>query len=279
MKRVQVSELMFCYRVSERRACGVLSFSRTSYRYRSVAEPQAFLRRRIREIAAVRVSYGYLRIHTLLLREGFRVNRKRVYRLYQQEGLSLRRRVPKRRVAAKRRAERPLAQAPNESWSMDFMCDQLFNGQKIRVLTLVDNFSRECLALELGQRLGGAEVAAALERVCSIQGKPQSIRVDNGTEFTSKVLDLWAYSKRVKLDFSRPGKPTDNAFIESFNGSFRQECLNQEWFLSLEDARQKTEAWRQEYNLSRPHSSLGGQSPREFAAAYRHGQGPKKPEN
>jgi putative transposase len=279
VKRDLVQRLRVCWGASERRACAVLLFSRTTNRYRSRADQQAFLRMRIREIAAVRVSYGYLRIHTLLLREGFRVNRKRVYRIYRQEGLSLRRRVPKRRVAAARREERSAVQAPNESWSMDFMSDQLASGQRIRVLTLVDNFSRECLALELGQRLGGVEVAAALERVCRVQGRPQSIRVDNGTEFTSRVLDIWAYGNQVRLDFSRPGKPTDNAYIESFNGRFRQECLNQEWFLSLEDARQKTEAWRQEYNQKRPHSSLGGRTPGEFAAAYRHGQGPTKPEN
>jgi putative transposase len=230
---------------------------------------------RIKEIAAVRVSYGYLRIYTLLRREGFKVNRKRVYRIYRQEGLSLRRRNPKRRVSAQRREARTVAQAANESCSMDFLSDQLFDGRKIRVLTLVDNFSRESLAVEVAQRFHGEDVAGVLEQVCRWRGRPQSIRVDNGPEFTSQALDLWAYANKVQLDFSRPGKPTDNAFIEAFNGSFRKECLNQEWFMSLEDARQKAEAWRNEYNQLRPHSSLGNLAPGVFAAKCRKGPGPR----
>jgi putative transposase len=233
------------------------------------------LRTRIKEIAAVRVSYGYLRIHTLLLREGHKINRKRVYRIYRQEGLMLRRSNPKRRVATKRREEQAQAQAANESWSMDFMSDQLFDGRKFRVLTLVDNFSRESLAVEVAQRFAGEDVAAVLTQVCRRRGKPKSIKVDNGPEFTSKALDLWAYANKVKPDFSRPGKPTDNALIESFNGSFREECLNQEWFMSLDDARRKAEAWRCDYNEIRPHSSLGQLAPSEFAAKCQTSKGPE----
>ena len=222
----------------------------------------------------MRVNYGYLRIHTLLLREGWKVNRKRVYRLYRLEGLALRRRHPKRRAAAKRREERPVAQATNESWSMDFMSDQLFDGRRIRVLTLVDNSSRESLALEIAANFRGEDVAAVLDQVCRSRGKPQTIRVDNGPEFTSKALDLRAFGHQVQLDFSRPGKPTDNAFIESFNGKFRQECLNQEWFMSLEDARLKSGAWRLDYNQLRPHSSLGNLAPGVFAAKCQKEPGP-----
>jgi putative transposase len=232
---------------------------------------------RIREIAEVRVSYGYKRIHTLLEREGWRMNHKRVYRIYKQEGLMLHRRNPKRRVSAKKRVALPQATAPNESWSMDFMSDQLFDGRRIRVLTLVDNFSRESLALEVAQRFRGEDVAAVLERVCRQRGVPRSIRVDNGPEFTSKALDLWAYARQVELDFSRPGKPTDNALIESFNGRFRQECLNQEWFVSLEDAKAKAGAWRIDYNEFRPHSSLGNLAPREYAELCQEKQGSKSP--
>ena len=147
------------------------------------------------------------------------------------------------------------------------MTDELYNGQRIRLLTLVDNFSRESLAIEVNQHLGGQQVAEVLTLVSLARGKPQKIRVDNGPEFTSKKLDQWAYLNRVELDFNRPGKPTDNALIEAFNGSVREECLNQSWFLSLEDAKAKVAAWRQEYNRSRPHGALGNLAPEEFAEA------------
>ena len=233
---------------------------------------------RIREIARVRVSYGYKRIHTLLAREGWEINHKRVHRIYKEEGLMLRRRSPRRNVSAKRREEPVRASTVNESWSMDFMSDQLFDGRRIRVLTLVDNYSRESLALEVAPRFRGEDVARVLEEVVSQRGAPRSIRVDNGPEFTSKALDLWAYANEVELDFSRPGKPTDNALIESFNGSFRHECLNQEWFLSLEDARHKAGAWQMDYNEVRPHSSLGNLAPREYAELCQDSQGPESPE-
>ena len=158
-----------------------------------------------------------------------------------------------------------MAQHANDSWSMDFVSDQLVGGQRFRLLTLVDNHSRESLAIEVGQRLTGDDVVRVLEGVASQRGKPQTIRVDNGPEFISRSLDLWAYSSGVKLDFSRPGKPTDNAFIESFNGRLRDECLNQHWFLSLDEARAVTEAWRDDYNRVRPHGALGNQTPFEFA--------------
>ena len=158
-----------------------------------------------------------------------------------------------------------MAQHANDSWSMDFVSDQLVGGQRFRLLTLVDNHSRESLAIEVGQRLTGDDVVRVLEGVASQRGKPQTIRVDNGPEFISRSLDLWAYSSGVKLDFSRPGKPTDNAFIESFNGRLRDECLNQHWFLSLDEARAVTKAWRDDYNRVRPHGALGNQTPFEFA--------------
>jgi putative transposase len=148
---------------------------------------------------------------------------------------------------------------------MDFMADQLFDGRRFRLLTIVDNFSRESLAIRAGQRLNGDDVVAALETIGTQRGAPKSIRVDNGPEFVSKSLDWWAYFNGVELDFSRPGKPTDNAFIESFNGKFRQECLNQHWFLSLEDAQERIDLWRQHYNDDRPHSALGDRTPHEFA--------------
>jgi putative transposase len=155
------------------------------------------------------------------------------------------------------------AVGPNDGWSMDFMSDELCSGQRIRLLTLVDNFTRESLAIEVDTHLGGHRVAEVLQRLASLRALPRTIRVDNGPEFISKALDQWAYLNGVELDFSRPGKPTDNAFIEAFNGRLREECLNENWFLSLEDAREKVEAWKEEYNRQWPHSSLGNLSPKD----------------
>ena len=220
---------------------------------------------RIRDIANTRVSYGFRRIHVLLQREGWKVNHKRVCRLYKLEGLTMRAKRPRRHVSACRRLLRATASYANESWSMDFMSDELYNGRRIKLLTLVDNFTRESLAIAVADRLGGQGVVEVLMEVVREKGLPKTIRVDNGPEFTSKMLDQWAYLNSVKLDFSRPGKPTDNALIEAFNGRFRKECLNESWFLSLEDAREKTEEWRQYYNQERPHGSLRNLSPVEFA--------------
>ena len=256
--------LRVCYEVSERRVCQALGLSRSSCRYRSRADEQAVLRIRLRDLAYARASYGYRRLHVLLQREGWVVNHKRVYRLYTLEGLMMRPKKPRRHVTAKRRMDRMEAVGPNDGWSMDFMSDELCSGQRIRLLTLVDNFTRESLAIEVDTHLGGHRVTAVLQRLSAARSLPQSIRVDNGPEFISKALDQWAYLNGVELDFSRPGKPTDNAFIEAFNGRLREECLNENWFLSLEDAREKVEAWRQEYNRQRPHSSLGNLSPEEF---------------
>jgi putative transposase len=221
---------------------------------------------RLRDLAMSRVGYGYRRLQVLIEREGWQVNHKRVYRLYREEGLAMRRRPPRRRKACLKRELRPLAAEKNECWSMDFMSDELFDGRRIRLLTIVDNHTRESLAIHVGQRIRGCEVVEVLERVMKDHGRPQTIRVDNGPEFISKDVDLWAYWNHVTLDFSRPGKPTDNAYIESFNGRFRQECLNEHWFLSLDDARDKVECWRQDYNENRPHSALGNATPEEYAA-------------
>ncbi len=233
-------------------------------RYQSVADEQAALRIRIKDLAYARVSYGYRRIHVLLKREGWHVNHKRVYRLYRDEGLLMRPKKPRRHVSYKRRVERVEAVEPNEGWSMDFMQDQLFDGRRFRLFTLVDNFTRESLAIEVDQGLGGRHVVEVLQRVGEKRPLPKTIRVDNGPEFTSKILDQWAYLNGVELDFIRPGKPTENALIESFNGRVREECLNENWFLSIEDAREKIAAWRQHYNHDRPHRALGTLSPAEF---------------
>jgi putative transposase len=259
--------LRVCYGVSQRRVCRLLHCSTSVYRYKSKKDEQAALRMRIREIAMTRASYGYRRIYVMLQREGWKVNHKRVYRLYKEEGLLMRSKRPRRHVTACRRIGRATATAINESWSMDFMSDELYNGQGIRLFTLVDNYTRESLAIEVDNRLGGQRIVEVLMAVGAEKGFPRVIRVDNGPEFTSKKLDQWAYLNNVKLDFSRPGKPTDNALIESFNGRLREECLNENWFLSVEDAQEKVEDWRQHYNQHRPHGALSNRSPAEFMAA------------
>ena len=256
------------YGVSERRACSVLHQPRATHRYTSVKDDQAALRSRIREIAGTHVTWGYPRIWVKLRREGWRVNRKRVYRLYKEEGLCVGRHKPRRHRSSTTRPERTTATRANESWSMDFMADQLFDGRRFRLLTIVDDFTRESLAIEVGQRLGGDDVARVLERIGAARDAlPEKIRVDNGSEFAGKRMDQWAYLRGVRLDFSRPGKPTDNGLIEAFNGRLRAECLNETWFLSLADAKEKIESWRRHYNADRPHSALGSLAPEEFAAS------------
>ena len=233
-----------------------LRFDRSSHRYRPQRDDQAFLRFRIREIAAARVRYGYRRIWVMLRREGLKVNHKRVRRLYREEGLNLRIKRPRRHVSAAHRTERAAVTAPNEVWSMDFVSDALFDGRRLRALTLLDVHTREALAIEVDQGIKGEQVVNVLDAVVATRAAPQRIRVDNGPEFVSNALDRWAYEHGVVLDFSRPGKPTDNAFVESFNGRLREECLNVHWFLSLDDARAKIEAWRAFYKPASEHPSV-----------------------
>lgn len=212
----------------------------------------------------MRVRYGFWRICILLKREGWKDNHKRIYRIYKEEGLNLRSKRPRRSKSGAHRLERLELTAIHQCWSMDFVADQLFDGRRFRALTLVDNFSRYCLAIRIGQSIKGMDVVRIMEEVkLACKATPRRIQVDNGSEFISKDFDRWAYENKVTLDYSRPGKPTDNPFIESFNGSFRDECLNTNWFLSFEDAKEKIEGWRKEYNQFRPHSSLDGKTPQE----------------
>lgn len=258
-RREAVRHLQQHYRVSARRACGLTGLSDSVYYYRPRRDPQEGLRRRIRELAQARVRYGYKRIHVLLQREGVHVNKKRVHRLYCLEGLQLRPRRPRRSGSAARRQPPVVkATAPNRAWSMDFVSDQLQDDRRFRALTMVDIFTRENLAIHVGRSLGGADVVGVLQRIAVRQGPPARIYCDNGSEFAGRSVDLWAYANQVTLEFSRPGKPTDNAYIESFNGSLRDECLNTHWFSSLTDAQEKLDAWRTDYNGSRPHKALNG---------------------
>ncbi len=219
---------------------------------------------RIRDIASTRVRYGYKRIHVLLCREGWKVNHKRVYRIYRQEGLNLRHKGRRKQIS---RARIPIVDVTgvNQCWAMDFVSDALFNGRRFKALTMMDVYSRECLNIYADKKITGDTVVDILDSISYHRGRPERIRVDNGPEFISRALDAWSYENNIKLEFSRPGKPTDNAFIESFNGSLRDECFNTNWFLSIEDAQSKLEAWRRDYNEFRPHSSLGNMTPYDFA--------------
>ena len=257
------------YQVSERRACRVVGINRATMRYRPTRKPElveaeAAVEDRLVELAKERPRFGYRRLGALLKREGFVANHKRVYRLYKKDNLALRRKNRKRLAVASRV---PLLQPtrPNQVWAMDFMHDTLADGRKFRTLNIVDVYTRECRAIEVDTSLGGQRVVRVLERLREEHGIPERLLMDNGPEFTGKALDAWAYSQKVGLEFIRPGKPMENGYIESFNGKFRDECLNSHWFMSMEDARQLIEEWRCDYNEARPHSSLGQLTPADFA--------------
>jgi putative transposase len=246
------------------RACAWAGFSRSGWYKRSTAKDQTALRLRIRDLAHARPRFGYTRIWVLLRREGWLVNRKRVRRLYRLEGLQVRMRVRRRKHMALHRGPAPVPTAAQERWSMDFVHDQLANGRPFRVLTVVDQWSRQSPILEPALAISGRDVGLILDRAIGQGPAPRSITVDHGTEFMSRALEDWAYHRGIQLDFIRPGKPVENAHIESFNGRLRDECLHVQQFFSVEDARTKIEAWRTDYNHHRPHGSLGHLTPVEF---------------
>ena len=226
-------------------------------------------KRRMCELAQVRIRYGYRRLHVLLRREGWILGRELAYRLYTEESPQLRSKRPRRRKMVVARRERYVPKRSNQAWSMDFVADQLADGRKLRALTVVDVFTREAPCIRVGQKLRGEDVVDACNRLVAKRGAPARVFVDNGSEFSGRLMDLWAYHHGVQIDFSRPGKPTDNSFVESFNGSFRDECLNVHWLESLEEAREKIETWRIDYNDSRPHQGLKDMTPTEFALKSR----------
>lgn len=248
-----------------RRACIAMAFPRSTQTYRHRRPSQEALRLRLRELAADRVRWGYRRLHVLLRREGWAINLKRVHRLYRLEQLALRRKGTRRQVSCRHRGPRPAVEAVDQAWTLDFLEDATADGRKFRILAVLDVYTRECLAIRVEARFSSARVAEVLQGIALLRGVPSSLWTDNGPEFTGKMLDLWAYLNGVVLDYSRPGKPTDNAFIESFNGRLREECLNGQYFADQEEARRVLEAWRIDYNERRPHSSLGYLAPKEFA--------------
>jgi putative transposase len=258
-------------RISERRACRLVGLSRTVLAY----EPKAnstneALTGRMIEMAAERRRFGYRRLHVLLRREGHQANHKRVFRLYQDAGLAVPKRKRRRGIAVQRQPL-TLPQAPNQVWSMDFVMDALSNGRRLKCLNIVDDCTKEAVDIVLDHSIPGPYVVRVLEQAARFRGLPAAIRTDQGPEFTSKALDQWAYRNGVELKLIQPGKPTQNAYVESFNGKFRDECLNEHWFTSLTQARAIVGVWRRDYNECRPHSSLADLTPAEFAARCRAG--------
>jgi putative transposase len=251
--------------MSERHACRLLGLARSTHRYRArTNEWDARLRERLKELAAKRMRFGYRRLTALLVREGITVNHKRVYRLYRAEGLAMRIRQ-RRRIRWTGAVSSAAAIRANQRWSIDFVSDCVSTGRVIRMLTVVDDCTRECPAIEVDTSLGGLRVRRVLDRIASDRGLPEAIVLDNGPEFRGRALAAWSEERGVRLEFIQPGKPAQNAFAESFNGRLRDECLNANWFTSLSDARRKIEDWRQDYNQQRPHSSLNYLPPAEFA--------------
>ena len=265
-RRRVVTQVQAAVGISQRRAIRFTGFPRSTMRYRSVRVPQTALVTRIHALAAERPRWGYRWIHRLLVREGWLVNRKRVQRLYRAEGLAVRRRRKRRRSAVPRPVRPPLT-GPNQRWCLDFIHDTLSTGRRFRCLTVLDEYSREALAIHAAYSIPSATVIAVREQLRRERGLSAVLITDNGSEFTSRAFDAWAYSRAVKLEFIQPGKPQQNAFIESFNGTFRDDCLNLHWFTSLARARVIIETWRHDYNHIRPHSSLGERTPSEFLAA------------
>lgn len=267
-KRRAASVMVTDFRRSQRRACFLTGLSRSTCRYQFRRPGDEELRERLRELAHSRPRFGYRRLGIFLRRDGIRINHKKLLRLYRSEGLLLPRKRPKKRLW---RRPKPLLPAvrPNERWSMDFVQDRLQSGRRFRILTIVDDYTREWKGTVIDTSIGGVRVVRLLEELQETTGLPTAVVSDNGPEFTSRAFLSWAERRGIDLRFIQPGKPTQNAFVESFNGKFREECLDTHWFTTLEDARREIEIWRADYNEVRPHSSLDDKTPAEFAAAHR----------
>jgi len=262
-KRHAVDYAVVEHELSMTRACGLMRIGRSSYYYQVSPREDGALREALHTAAAMHRRWGYRFLMTILRRDGFTDNHKRIYRIYREEGLQVKQR--KRKRTAKWRGEKPNAPAYiNARWSMDFVHDSTARGQKLRMLNILDDCTRRCLRIEVDTSLSGERVARTLDQIIELHGKPQALLMDNGPEFTGKKLDEWAYRNHVKLQFIEPGKPTQNGFVESFNGTLRNECLNENWFANLGEAQEVTETWRRMYNEVRPHSSLGYLTPKDY---------------
>lgn len=263
-RRDAVDYAVQVYGISKRRGCGLMNIRRSSKYYRSVPSNDDALRKAIKDLATTKRRWGVPRIVYKLHSTGWKDNHKRIERIYQEEGLQVKRRKGRKAHTGEREPlEKPTG--PNQVWAMDFVSDALATKRKIKMLTVIDCFNRECVRIEVDTSINGVRVARVMEELRELRGVPKKIITDNGPEFAGKVLDAWAYARDVKLHFIQPGKPSQNGYIESFNGKLRDECLNEHWFMNLDDARQLIEAWRVEYNTERPHSALGGLTPLAYA--------------
>lgn len=268
VKRQAVDYVREEHSLSTVRACRLIGIPRSTFYYNAIEPNDAFLRKALKDVAAKRRRWGYRRLIVILQREGFFDNHKRIYRIYREEKLQVPRR--RRRRRAKGRVEKiNVPEKPRQRWSMDFVHDGTARGQRLRMLNIVDDFTRECVAIEVDTSISGERVTRVLDKVIEQFGKPTSLLMDNGPEFTGKALDQWAYKQKISLRFIEPGKPMQNGYVESFNGKFRDECLNEHWFIDVFDARRIIEEWREDYNKERPHSSLGYLTPEAFAATIK----------
>ncbi len=249
---------------SQRRACGLAGISPRVYRYRSTRPDDAPIRERLRALASERRWFGYRRLHILLKREGIELNHKKLYKLYKEEQLTVRKRGGRKRALGTR-APMTIPQGQNQRWSLDFVSDALVDGRRFRILCVIDDFSRECLATVVDNSISGVRVAREFDRIAEMRGYPCMVVSDNGTELTSNALLQWQEERCVEWHYIAPGKPMQNGFVESFNGRLRDEYLNEHLFRSYSQARRIIETWRHDYNTERPHTSLGGLSPKEFA--------------
>ena len=263
-KRKAVTHLMEAHQVSQRRACSVLNVDRSTVRYQSRGADDGELRDAIKRVSKERRRFGYRRIHVMVRREGFEVNHKKLRRIYREERLQVRRRGGRKRALGTRKPML-MPDGPNQRWSLDFVSDAFTDGRRFRILAVVDDHTRENLVLIADTSLSGLRVTRELDKIIADHGRPGTIVSDNGTEFTSMAILRWVQDTGVDWHYIAPGKPTQNAFIESFNGKLRDECLNETLFSSLPEARETLEAWQEDYNTNRPHSALGNLTPREFA--------------
>ena len=272
-RRSAVAHAREHFGVSERRACSIIGVARRVVRYQSTRPDDGAVRARLRELATERRRFGYRRLGYLLAREGIHMNRKKLIRLYSEEGLKLRRRSGRKRALGTR-APMAIPRGPNQRWSLDFVSDAFTDGRRFRIFAVVDDFTRECLALVADTSLSGVRVARELDAIIAARGKPCMVVSDNGTELTSTAILRWSQEQRIEWHYIAPGKPTQNAYIESFNGKLRDECLNETLFTSLSHARRVLATWRADYNTIRPHSRLGGRTPAEIAAQALPGHAP-----
>jgi putative transposase len=261
--RRDVALVMAEHCLSERQACRLLELDRSTYRYEPRPDANEKLQEALVSLARQKPRYGYRRLWAILTRRGWDVNVKRIYRLYREEGLMVRR-LKRKRIARATPAD-PLLTAPNHEWALDFVSDALASGRGVRALTIVDSYTRECPAIEVGTGICSRQVTRTLEKIIEARGKPRWLRCDNSPEFTSRHFLAWCEEQGIPVNHIQPGKPMQNGHVESFNGRLRDECLNASWFLNLADAKRKIESWREEYNAERPHSSLAYRTPAEFA--------------